>query len=404
MENLTLLPKSKVKFKVILKPEAKEEGGKNVISLTRVGIIEGYQDDIQCVPWVKSGHATCYIVRFNITKHYPRVEISLEHNPRRFQRRGKITKAIAETLRSKKGDFSDKSHPVHWIGSVKKFPNGKIRIEVTGILDGGHRHLIITEEMLANLVKPQHYINAFIYMNYPIERLRSMANGLNLSSALKDQTIHNYNGAYDMFRKPVPELFKNGYDGHFKVQENQKGWKLDIDDIVMLMVTINQDPFKGLPSFAWNRGDKKGYFNEHKGMFARLFPAKTFVDMGLCIDYCQMYMAEVLEQHAPKLVRKATVKTGTLGFINRNIEIACRDKSYFYATAASLMLTQMSLVGSGSKSHFVWKSGFASNMEKSVRRSVYNKGKQMAKIIMKGNFTKESALWKEMLQLFEGGR
>lgn len=399
---LVLEKKPKVKVGVVLEPKITHVDGENIITMERVGIIEGYQDDITCIPLSRDGNASCYLIGGNIVKHYPRHKISLKHNPRKFQRRGKVTKAIEKTLLSKNGNFRDKSHPMHWIVRSVTRSAGKIRIEVTGILDGGHRHLVITENLLKNLVKSQHEFWAFIYMNYPLNRLHEMANGLNLSSALKDQTIMYYNGKYSMFQKAWPDLFKNGHDGVFKITENQKNWKHDADDFVMLLVTANRKIRNTLTAFACSRGENKIWFNEHNGMFQRLFPSNTLSGLGLCVDYAQMYVAEVLEQYSPDLVKKSNAKTKHLYFIDRDIEKACRDKHYFLAVVASLMDTQLDMIGKGDKARYVWKKKFIKNIESNIRKSVYLHGKKMAKIISTcKDFPKNSPAWIEILNLFK---
>ena len=386
--------------------EVVEKVPDNVLQMQQMAVIEGYPDDIKCILWNKNGKEKHYILRFNILKHYPNVKISLEYNPRKFQRHGKVTKAISGTLVSKDCDFADRSHPVHWVGRVINLPGGKIRIEVTGILDGGHRHMVITEHLMDKLLKSQHNINVNLYMDYSPEHLRDMANGLNLSGSLKDQTIMNYNHKFDMFQKAWPDIFKGGHDGVFKVMENQKGWKLDADDILVLLVAASPARSKdNLIAFACNRNENKEKFSDHNGMYAKQYPSETLRILGQVIDYSQLYMAEVLEQHSPNKVKKATAKWNRLHFIGRDIETVCKDKSYFYVLAACFMKTQLAIEGEGSKLRYVWKKGFAQNLEKNIRQLVYNNGKSFAKTISKAkNFGKESPLWNEILKTIQGGK
>ena len=398
-QSLKVKPSSKMQ--VILKKDLEDE---NILQMEQTAIIEGYPDDIKLILWQKRGKEQLYFINFNILKNYPNVKISLKYNPRKFQRHGKVTKAISATLTSKNCNFADRSHPVHWVGKVTKLPGGKIRIEVTGILDGGHRHLVITEHLLDKLLKAQHTINVFLYMDYTDEHLRDVANGLNLSGSLKDQTIMNYNHKFDMFQSAWPALFKNGHDGIFKVMENQKGWRLDADDILVLLSSF--DIHKNtLDAFACKRGDKKEKFSDHNGMYAKQFPAQNLHILGQVIDYCQLYMAEILEQHAPHRVKRANARFNRLHFIGRDIDTICKDKACFYGLTACFMRMYLTSEGSGPKMKYVWKKNFVSNIEKTIRQTIYAHAKSISKTVLKAkNFGKEAPLWNEILKTIQGSK
>jgi len=370
--------------------------------------VEGPQDDIMIHLLGKNKKSSHWLAKFKVSK-FPFEGFTSEDlrkflidcNPRIFQRRSKITKEIAKTLKSSKENFADMSHPIHAVGSISR-KNGRVVVHILGIMDGGHRIRTIMECILDGTLKPHHEIFIHIYENYSEEMIHKIAKNLNAVRQLQPKTITHYDGGYEIFAKAWPDLFAKGHDGKFKVTENQTKTNMDIDDFVILLVAANPDWLgkNTITAFACSRSENKEKFADSTGLYNKLYPTETLRVLGKVVDYVQYYLSEAFEKDFPKLVKASRAKTRHLWFIDKDTEYVCKEKGYQYALVAAIMKKELEKKGKG----FAWRSRMLADPEKYVRQLIYDIKTPYAKIAMADKyFSKQSPLWEKVIKLVKKG-
>jgi hypothetical protein len=370
-------------------------------------IIDLPLDSTKHVVWEKEGSSRLHLIKFNIAKHYPMKFISLDMNPRQFQRRGNITNDILETLSSEKVNFSEVSHPVHWVGSVS-IKDGRMSLKVESIMDGGHRHLSILDAGANNILRGHHTINVFVYENYEPTLLKAISKGLNSNRSPKDKTLMNFDHLFDMFKKACPVPFEKGY---IEVMENQPDTKFKVEDMAIL--TVAGDPsFKDSLNGVYNRRQPLlDIFAMNQKEYAKRFPKETVALMFQIYDYIHLYMADVFSESHPHLMKRIPVGKETKEVKPKKRELSPRKKHLVFidkvipgisektfVMSVFLGVMHKKLVDQGGK--LVWPKNIKDDPEKYCRKLIYTIGGKVGKIIGSNKrFGSATESWQKIVSL-----
>lgn len=369
-------------------------------------IIDLPLDSTKHVVWEKDGSSRLHLIKFNIAKHYPMQFVSLDMNPRQFQRRGNITNDIMDTLSSEKVNFSDVSHPVHWVGSIS-IKDGRLSLRVDSIMDGGHRHLSILDAGANNILRGHHTINVFVYENYEADLLKSISKGLNSNRSPQAKTLMNFDHIFDMFKKACPAPFEKGY---VEVMENQPDTKFKVEDMALLTV-VGDPAFKeSINGIYQRRKPILDIFAMNQKEFSRRFPKETLAITFEMYDYVHLYLADVFSDNHKDLMKrlpvgKVNVKKAKkrenaprkkhLVFIDKVIP-GISEKNYIMVVMIGIM--HKKLVEEGGK--VMWPKHIKESPEKYCRKLIYDIGSKVGRIIKSSKrFGSDSTAWQKIVSL-----
>jgi hypothetical protein len=368
-------------------------------------IIDLPLDAAKHVVWEKNGSARLHLVQFNILKFYPMKYIPLHLNPRQFQRRGKITQDIMETLSDEKVNFSDVSHPVHWAGSIA-IKDGRLRLKADCIMDGGHRHLGILDSAANNILRGQHTINIFVYENYDPDLLKAISKGLNNSRSPKEKTLMNFEDFFEMFKRACPAPFDKGY---IEVMENQPDTKFKVEDMALLTV-VGDPAFKdSINGIYQRRKDILDIFAYNHREYAKRFPKETLTIMFEIYDYIHLYLADEFSDSHPDLMKRIPTgkpKEGVrkrenaprkkhLVFIDKVIP-GISDKNFIMVIMLGVMHKKLT----EQNGKISWPKNIKESPERYCRKLIGEIGRKVGSIIKSSKrFGSDSAAWLKIVSL-----
>lgn len=339
--------------------------------------------------WSKKGKKSLHFIEANIVKNYPMVDLPLTDNPR-TPSRNKVVKEIEEkTLSRIDVDFAERSHPMHWVGSMRL--SGKFyEITVYSIMDGGHRHRAILETGIPKLLKKNHNFRVFLYENYSKKDLKSISEGLNNSSSLKAATLSNFRGAFDYLKEVFQEQVKRFA---LKFRENGSG-KYDIRQMVSLMVVGDPTAKYMMNLSATAPAQNLSIYEEQLAGYQKKYPKETLKIMGDVSDLVNLHLAEFFEANSKDKISGSNKR---LVFIDKVQKVKLRRAEWATGIVIAMMKSGKLKVKRGK---LYWDKKIRKDPEQVVRRLITKIGKEYGKIVgMRKDYMKTNELWLKTLKL-----